>query len=284
MQRKVENRIVMFLDDDIGVGEPNFWPEGDYPLHYHDHYEMEIVISGNGSQLFNGEICNIKEKDMYLLRPLDYHKIYSKGIYIRGFSVKPSVLPKWIVKRLHAMKNPAIIHLKDEDYQKFLNLYDLLYREIHEKHEPFFDTKANLVEIIYSYFLRLDESSSLTQDNAATKVIYYLKKNNRFTEKVTLDEIAEAIGYSKFYTSSAFHKQYGTTIQDYIINQRIEYAKKLMLETNYSMTEIIMECGFSSTSNFYSKFIERVGCSPLKFKKQNKSNKNEGKINENMHK
>ena len=58
-----------------------------------------------------------------------------------------------------------------------------------------------------------------------------------------------------------------------------EYAKKLILETNYSMTDIIVECGFTSISNFYSKFIDRVGCSPLKFKKINKKD-NKG-INDN---
>ena len=55
--------------------------------------------------------------------------------------------------------------------------------------------------------------------------------------------------------------------------QRVEYAKKLILETNLSITEIIMECGFVSTSNFYSKFIKYVGCSPLKFRKDENNKK-----------
>ena len=91
----------------------------------------------------------------------------------------------------------------------------------------------------------------------------------RFTKKISLDEIANYVGYSKYYTSSIFHKKYGIAIQDLIINLRIEYAKKLILETNYSITEISMESGFSSMSNFYSIFQKMVGCTPLKFKKRN---------------
>ena len=105
-------------------------------------------------------------------------------------------------------------------------------------------------------------------------LIYYLQKNNRFTQKVTLDEISKYVGYSKFYTSSMFHKQYGMTIQEFIINQRIEYAKKLIIETDLSITEIVIESGFTSTSNFYSKFIKCVGCSPLQFRKDNKPQAN----------
>ena len=127
------------------------------------------------------------------------------------------------------------------------------------------------MEIIFTLFIRLDkDNTSLYDDSVTAKVIYFLQKNNRFTQKVSLDEIAEYVSYSKYYTSSMFHKQYGMTIQDFIINQRIEYAKRLIIETDLSITEIVLESGFASTSNFYSKFIKYTGCSPLKFKKDYK--------------
>ena len=157
-----------------------------------------------------------------------------------------------------------------------MSILKILNHELENKESNTLDIKANLIELLFVMYLRLDKDNlANADDSVVSKVIYFLLRNNRFTEKVTLDEIAEYVGYSKFYTSSIFHKQYGTTIQEFIIIQRIEYAKKLILETNYSMTEIIMECGFSSTSNFYSKFVKYVGCSPLKFKQQNK-HKNEG--------
>ena len=113
-------------------------------------------------------------------------------------------------------------------------------------------------------------------DNIISKILCFLQKNNHFVDKITLDEITDNIGYSKYYTSYIFHKIYGITIQEFIINQRIEYAKKMMLETNYSISEIISECGFSSSSNFYAKLYQKVGCPPLKFKKQNQANSDKG--------
>lgn len=263
---------------DINVSG-RFWPQDDYPLHYHDHYEMELITDGHGSQLFNGANIELKKKDIYLLRPLDYHKIHSDGITIRHVKVIPSVLPKWIIKMVHSLKNPLVINLSDEEFQKFQYLFDLLEEELNKEHEEFLDAKTSILELLFNYFLRLDNTNVLSENQVVTKIIYFIQKGNHFTDKITLDEIAEYVGYSKYYTSSIFHKQYGITIQDFIINQRIEYAKKLILETNYSMTDIIVECGFSSISNFYSKFIDRVGCSPLKFKKINKKD-NKG-INDN---
>ena len=134
------------------------------------------------------------------------------------------------------------------------------------------DVRMDVIEIIFANFIRLAKNDiSLYGDGVTSKVTYCICKNNRFTQKIALDEIAKYAGYSKYYISSVFHKQYGITIQEFIIMQRVEYAKKLILETDLSITEIIMECGFVSTSNFYSKFIKYVGCSPLQFRKEVKN-------------
>lgn len=264
--------IIPDLEEDFKI-EIRDWEPGDYPLHYHDHFELELITDGSGYQIFNGEKMQLQKKDMYFLRPLDYHKIHSNQITIAHIKIKVSELSKWIVKRLHSIRNPIVFHLNDEEFELFSYLFGLIEKEENNKIDSLLDTKHSLIELLFTYFIRLDESMAVLEDSIANKVIYYLQRNKRFTQKVSLDEVAQDVGYSKYYISTIFHKEYGTTIQDFIINQRIEYAKKLILETNYPMTEVIMECGFSSTSNFYSKFIEKVGCSPLKFKKMNASNK-----------
>lgn len=262
--------IIPDLEQDF-MFEIRDWEPGDYPLHYHDHFELELITDGSGYQIFNGERTPLEKKDMYFLRPLDYHKIHSNQITIAHIKIKVSELSKWIAKRLHAIKNPIVFHLTDEQFELFKYLFSLIEKESNNKKDDFLDVRQNLIELLFTYFIRLDDSMAVYEDSIVNKVIYYLQKNNRFTQKVSLDEIAQNVGYSKYYISMVFHKEYGSTIQDFIINQRIEFAKKLILETNLPMTEIIMECGFSSTSNFYSKFNENVGCSPLKFKRVNKT-------------
>jgi len=271
MEQEKKDNLVFILDSDIKFDYAE-WPEGIYPLHYHDHYEFELVTSGKGRQLFNGEVFELSKNDIFLLRPVDYHQITSNGISFSHIKVKPSILPDWIIQKLHSFKNPIVFHLTDKQYDKFYSLFKMVKDEIEDKdHNNSLDIRVSLMEIIFTLFIRLDKDiASLYDDSVTAKVIYFLQKNNRFTQKVSLDEIAEYVSYSKYYTSNMFHKQYGMTIQDFIINQRIEYAKKLIIETDLSITEIVLESGFASTSNFYSKFIKLVGCSPLKFKKDYK--------------
>ena len=271
MEQEKKDNLVFILDGDIKFDYAE-WPEGIYPLHYHDHYEFELVTSGKGRQLFNGEEFELSKNDIFLLRPVDYHQITSNGISFSHIKVKPSILPDWIIQKLHSFRNPIVFHLTDKQYDKFYSLFKMVKDEIEDKdHNNSLDIRVSLMEIIFTLFIRLDkDNTSLYDDSVTAKVIYFLQKNNRFTQKVSLDEIAEYVSYSKYYTSNMFHKQYGMTIQDFIINQRIEYAKKLIIETDLSITEIVLESGFASTSNFYSKFIKLVGCSPLKFKKDYK--------------
>ena len=230
MPKVNDEGIVLVLDKDIAV-DFHDWEPDDYALHYHDHFELEIVTKGQGSQIFNGETFSLEKNDIFLTRPLDYHKIHS-----------------------------------DEEYEKFIFLISMLDKEKEEK--DIFRINIDIVELLLKMFLKLNKEDQFEDDAFVSKVVYYLQQNNRFTQKVSLEDIANYVGYSKYYTSSMFHKKYGMTIQDFILNLKIEYSKKLMIETNYSITEIILESGFSSISNFYTIFTKFVGCTPLKFKKQ----------------
>jgi AraC-like DNA-binding protein len=180
-------------------------------------------------------------------------------------------MQKWVLKKIYALKNPIVFHLNDEEYVQFINLFDLLNKELVEKHPNNLETTSLLCELIYTYFFRLDKSEETKSESVfANRIMYFLQHDNHFTQKVTLQEIADYAGYSKFYTSTMFHKLYGITIQQFIINLRIEYAKKLINKTDFSITEIALECGFYSSSNFYLQFTKIVGDSPLQYKKKMK--------------
>jgi AraC-like DNA-binding protein len=105
-------------------------------------------------------------------------------------------------------------------------LFDLLNKELVEKHPNNVETTSLLCELIYTYFFRLDKSEETKSESIfANRIMYFLQHDNHFTQKVTLQEIADYAGYSKFYTSTMFHKLYGITIQQFIINLRIYKIK-----------------------------------------------------------
>lgn len=85
-------------------------------------------------------------------------------------------------------------------------------------------------------------------------------------EPLTVQMVADKFQYSSDYLSSLFRKHMGTSISRYIRDQRIQYAKELLLRTNLHVQEISSMCGYSDEKYFMRQFktVERV--SPTNFR------------------
>ena len=96
--------------------------------------------------------------------------------------------------------------------------------------------------------------------HAVEKGIGYI--NNHFKEQISLEEIAEFAGYSKFYFSRIFKETTGYPLSDYINMQRIKYAHKLLSESDINVSEVAFKCGFKSISYFSTTYKKYMGYSP----------------------
>lgn len=85
-----------------------------------------------------------------------------------------------------------------------------------------------------------------------------------FSLKVLSDEL----GYSSGYLSGLFKKLYGTTFQDYLVKQRMEKAKLLLLTTELKNYEIADAVGISDVNYFSARFKKFVGESPKQYKER----------------
>ena len=244
---------------------------GDYPLHFHEFYEIEMVVQGSGSQIFQGEEFPLRVGDIYLVRPGDSHSLHfdEGGLTVRKIQVKGDLLPHWVIKRAANLPNPIVYHLSEGQLSKMVALFELAEEEMANRRDYFMETSSLLCELIFTYFFRLERNQTESGGDAfVRKVTFFLQHGNRFTKKVTLDEIAEYVGYSKFYTSSMFSRFYGKTIQEFLVEERVNYAKHLLEVTDYPVSQIVTESGFSSVGNFYPQFQRLVGCKPLDYRKR----------------
>lgn len=89
------------------------------------------------------------------------------------------------------------------------------------------------------------------------------------TEPLSIDALAERLGYTKYYLSALFKKETGCSVGDYIKISRIERAKVLLNTTDLNVEDIWEEVGFSSRSVFGKAFRSVVGMTPREFRDQN---------------
>ena len=103
-------------------------------------------------------------------------------------------------------------------------------------------------------------------DTGITQLRTYLSEHYR--EKISLEELSSRFFLSKFYLTKLFKEQYGITISDYILDQRIHHAKELLRFSDQSLEAIATECGFYDLPYFSRKFKKAEGISPSAYRNQ----------------
>lgn len=100
--------------------------------------------------------------------------------------------------------------------------------------------------------------------NACKEYIY-----SHLKERITIEDLADALGVSASYLSRLFKKETGDSVSAYIRRQKIEMAKNLLQYSEYSMIDIANRLSFSSQSHFIQQFREYTGMTPKKYRDLN---------------
>ena len=85
------------------------------------------------------------------------------------------------------------------------------------------------------------------------------------SERIRLEDVAQQVDLSKAHFSRLFHKHTGVRFQDWLIQQRVEYAKQLMLTEDQRVTQVAFAVGFGSISAFERAFKKLEGMTPRSF-------------------
>ena len=94
--------------------------------------------------------------------------------------------------------------------------------------------------------------------------------DNNYTEKITVDEVAKYIGYSRYHFVRMFKEYTDTTVQDIINIKRIEKSKEMLANTTMSIDKIATKCGFENSSYFAKVFKKISDCLPSEYRKKTK--------------
>ncbi len=95
------------------------------------------------------------------------------------------------------------------------------------------------------------------------KAVDYIRAH--FQENIALETVAAHVGLNASYFSSSFKKNVGLSFRDYVNSVRIEEAKTLMRNTDYSLANIAVAVGFDNQSYFTRVFKKQTGVSPSQY-------------------
>ena len=99
-------------------------------------------------------------------------------------------------------------------------------------------------------------------------VLEYIEAN--LDNKITLSDLATVAGVGKYYFSRLFKSTTNLTPYNYVLQQRIERAKKLLKFSNMSICDIALECGFGNQSHLAKHFRNLVNVTPMQYRQSEK--------------
>ena len=107
-----------------------------------------------------------------------------------------------------------------------------------------------------------------TDESAARVASYAARLKTEFYSTVSLDDAARAVGLGRRRFTELFRRVTGESWRRYVHRLRMEYASKLLISTERSVTAIAFECGFEELSHFHHSFKAAHGKTPLAFRAQ----------------
>lgn len=99
------------------------------------------------------------------------------------------------------------------------------------------------------------------------KAIRYIQQNTNL--HLTVSDVAEYVGFSRAYFSTAFKKELGFSVASFIVRCKLEEGKRLLCYTDKSIPLISSYLCFSSQSHFQTAFKKQFGMTPLQYRKKN---------------
>lgn len=208
------------------------------------------------------------------LTDCDLEILPNKVYFIPAFSILQSEIDGVMHKYyIHFRTSDTLFNLyrfiSDKYYVDAKDMSEELFRTVVENYTKDTPDAAMRVEgamkLLLADFLDGKDTKKRSVMRFAP-VLSYIDENYKRT--LSLEELSSIMNMSSKHFSRAFRQTFRTTPHQYVINKRLTESQQLLLEENLSVKEIAYAVGFENENYFSELFSNKIGISPLKFRKR----------------
>ncbi|MEF3305527.1 AraC family transcriptional regulator [Paenibacillus sp. GYB003] len=253
--------------------------------HWHEHFELIIVLQGPVQIQIDQHSFTAQTGEIYFINSCQIHSVTcvpgQNGV-IQGMVFDKALM--YALEHLE-MRHLLSLFLRSNKvanrYPGTHPLWTDLNAEMDKAYEEF--TKAQIgyeyailsclyrivVPMLRLYRQELDSSPPYRYANQYMRLkpaIDYMEEH--LAEKVYMESVCKKVNMSLYYFSSLFKKVFGMPPVQYLVQLRIDHAKRLLLDEERSISEIAELCGFCNINYFDKVFKEKSGVTPMEFRKR----------------
>lgn len=209
-------------------------------------------MTGTSKTYVNDKIYELMPGDIIAIPPNTSHKEISENSFTdMYFSVSET-----------AFSDTCIVHDQNDTIRTLLQI---LHRTYIEKGANYQLLSDSIAETILQFINKFSHNKYKYQFTQTLADILYANINNC---DFKIKDCIKQMGYDSDYFRRCFYNDTNQTPLEYLTNLRIESAKMLLRQKYFiSIQETALRCGFKDQFYFSKKFKQKVGLSPLKYKK-----------------
>lgn len=254
------------------------------PWHFHKEYELVLIdksrgtrfIGDNVSHFEDGDLCIIGSNIPHLYR--NSEKYYSKSSKLKARSIFIHFTTDFLgnhffdvpeMKLVTKLLNKSSLALDIQGKTKKIIIDKLHDMQKENPTQRLLSLLSILILLSQSHELKPLLSNGFSANNSgdSEKINYafhFILKN--YTDEIYIRDIASKLNMSVAAFSRYFKHHTRKTFSDYVTEIRIGHACRLLMENNFSISEISYQSGFDNLSNFYRHFKKITGIIPKEYR------------------
>jgi len=279
----VLQEITPLSDNDCFYVVERIKEEFTFPLHKHFEYELNYVENAAGARRTVGDSIEvISNYDLVLITGHELEHVWenynctSKQIREITIQFPSDLFPETLLNKTPFESIRAMLEKAQKGLAFSLNtiiaIRPFLNSLPHENQN--FYAMLQFLSLLYELSQNDDAytlaSSSFantkpTTESRRVKMVHeYLIAHH--AEEIRLSQTAKLVGMSEASFSRFFKLRTGKRFTDYLIDIRIGFAIRLLVDSEHTISEICFKCGFNNISNFNRIFKKWKGCTPKEFR------------------
>lgn len=256
-----------------------------FPAHTHDFIELMYVCRGSITHIIGNKTIELSKGDIILLGKSTKHAILATTEEDIGVNIiistdyfdsllselrKSSALPEKTFERMLGDDELQYCVFKTEGIDHITNLMENLSRSLITNTMTDIFIMQTSLTLLFSYLALTPDLLSDFSDmdtyaeQTKRKIINYIHTSYK---TASLSEAAEMLGLSSAHLSRWIKANFGWGFKDLLCDKRFEVAKDLLLRTELSISDIIVNVGYENSSYFHKQFLKRFGMTPNNFRK-----------------
>jgi len=255
---------------------------GQYKIHAHRGYEFYFCLEGEGKLLVADRMYSLHSGTLAIIKPYVLHlpsEVGTKPLrrvilslderYMQNFDNLPGM--DHCIRRLLSEPQP-FWHLSTETMTSIRKLLQQLSRETADKPDYYEAAMHHLLAELFVMLAR-EPNDPIESDNheketfhLAERIMRYLTAH--YADAIEVSRLHERFNVSRSHMYDHFKQATGHSLNRYLTVYRINQAKRLLMDTSLSVTEIASDVGFGDLSHFFHTFKSETGLTPSVFRKQ----------------